>query len=135
MDTHYAKLLRLRGNKSTDSLFLLSQGSAQVVDFDTRGQYFSQSVESGDHLVTLIPQIHNTFGERHVHILEVGKNEEPPDAKYDFRYLALLLFFMAPIDLTTNGPSRGLSTFPHSTTALVPTLSPFGHHFLIATLG
>jgi hypothetical protein len=26
-------------------------------------------------------QIHNTFGERHVHILEVGRNEEPPDAK------------------------------------------------------
>ena len=26
-------------------------------------------------------QIHNTFGERHVHILEVGKNEEIPDAK------------------------------------------------------
>ena len=31
------------------------------------------------HLIAL--QIHNTFGERHVHILEVGKNEEPPDAK------------------------------------------------------
>jgi DUF1365 family protein len=26
-------------------------------------------------------KIHNTFGERHLHILEVGKNEEPPDAK------------------------------------------------------
>lgn len=96
---------------------------------------FRSPVESGDHLVTLVPQIHNTFGERHVHILEVGKNEEPPDAKYDFRYPALLPFFMAAIDLTTNGPSRGLSTFPHSTTALVPTLSPFEHRFPIATQG
>jgi DUF1365 family protein len=26
-------------------------------------------------------QIHNTFGERHVHILEVGRNEEAPNAK------------------------------------------------------
>jgi hypothetical protein len=66
MDTRYAKLLRLRGNKSTDSLFLLSQGSSQVVDFDPRGEYrtFCSPVESGDHLVTLVPQIHNTFGER-----------------------------------------------------------------------
>ena len=31
--------------------------------------------------MTLVLQIHNTFGERHIHILEVGKNEEPPDAK------------------------------------------------------
>jgi DUF1365 family protein len=28
-----------------------------------------------------VQQIHNTFGERHLHILEVGKNGEPPDAK------------------------------------------------------
>jgi hypothetical protein len=26
-------------------------------------------------------QIHNTFGEHHVHTLEVEKNEETPDAK------------------------------------------------------
>jgi DUF1365 family protein len=26
-------------------------------------------------------QIHNTFGECHVHILEVGRNEEAPNAK------------------------------------------------------
>lgn len=25
-------------------------------------------------------QIHNTFGERHIHVLEVGENEEKPDS-------------------------------------------------------
>ena len=32
-------------------------------------------------LNTLVLQIHNASGERHTHTLEVGKDEEPPDAK------------------------------------------------------
>jgi hypothetical protein len=79
-------------------------------------------------------QIHNTFGERHVHILKVGKNEEPPDAKYYFIFSVPLPFFMSSADLITNGLSHGLSTFPRSMTALVPTPSPSGPHFPVASL-
>jgi DUF1365 family protein len=94
---------------------------------------FHVHIDYEDHLITLEFQIHNTFGERHVHILEVGKNEEPPDAKYDFRYPTVLVCFMTSTDLTTNGPLRGLSTSPRSTTALVHTRSLSARHFPIAT--
>jgi hypothetical protein len=64
VDTRYAELMRLRGNKSTDSLLLLSQGSSQVADLILEVSIFCSAVESGDPLVTLVSQIHNTFGER-----------------------------------------------------------------------
>ncbi|KAH9969976.1 hypothetical protein BGW80DRAFT_1461600 [Lactifluus volemus] len=37
-------------------------------------------------------QIHNTFGERHVHILEVGRNEEAPNVNFDHQWSFHVLF-------------------------------------------
>ena len=80
-------------------------------------------------LNTVVLQIHNASGERHTHTLEVGKDEEPPDAKLDIsRYYPPHIFHMF------DGRSRGPSTFPHLTIALVHTRSLSAPHFPVATL-
>ncbi|KAH9984716.1 hypothetical protein BJV77DRAFT_1089086 [Russula vinacea] len=49
-------------------------------------------------LWVVVLEIHNTFGERHVHILEVGKNEEPPDANFDHQWSFPRAFHVSPFN-------------------------------------
>ncbi len=63
-------------------------------------------------------QIHNTFGESHVHVLEVGKNEDSCSAEC-VRLVILELsgiYAYDTTDLIINGRFRGISMYLHSTT-------------------
>ncbi|KAH9969988.1 hypothetical protein BGW80DRAFT_1176686 [Lactifluus volemus] len=46
----------------------------------------------------VVLEIHNTFGERHVHILEVGRNEEAPNANFDHQWSFPRAFHVSPFN-------------------------------------
>jgi hypothetical protein len=79
-------------------------------------------------------QIHNTFGERHVHILEVGQNEEKPDAKYVLRFRLTSILHDFRIASTTNGLSHALFMCHRLMTVSAHTPSPFARHSATAIL-
>lgn len=54
--------------------------------------------KDGPELWIVVLEIHNTFGERHLHILEVGKNEEPPDSNFDHQWSFPRAFHVSPFN-------------------------------------
>ncbi|THH13483.1 hypothetical protein EW146_g6738 [Bondarzewia mesenterica] len=49
-------------------------------------------------LWAVVLEVHNTFEERHVYILEVGKNEETPDRGFDHQWTCPRTFHVSPFN-------------------------------------
>lgn len=95
MDDDHAQLSGGRGDQPVDGVFLLRL--IRVILFHGAGGA-SNPIETMNFIIIIV-QIHNTFGESHVHVLQIGKDEaEVPSRGYDHEWTFRREFHVSPFN-------------------------------------